>query len=206
MNIEKLNESKYKIKALVRTNVLRDLLELFNIRAYNDSDNEIILDKINSIKLFEQWEKKQHPQIDYISTEEMFDNFAAISLYLEKIGMQLSHIDPTKLVVINNNIFIPINLEDLYIIKNNNITIDKPYNKKNQYLSLELRDNSDIPYTINFKSFYSSLALLIYDKVIGLKKYPDYQDGLKLIFGSRLYWILRYCLLDNTEERLIVIM
>lgn len=206
MNIEKLNESKYKIKALVRTNVLRDLLELFNIRAYNDSDNEIIIDKINSIELIEQWEKKQHPQIDYISAEKMFDNFAAISLYLEKIGLQLSHINPTKLVVINSNIFIPMNLEDLYIIKDKKITVDKPYDKKNIYLSLELQKNSNIPYNVSFKSFYSSLALLIYDKLIGLKNYPKYNDGLQFIFGSRLYWILRYCLLENAEEKLIVIM
>ena len=123
-----------------------------------------------TLETFHDWEKQQHPQIDYISSEEIFDNFAAISLYLEKVGMQLSHIDPTKLVVINNNIFVPMNFEDLYIIKKIKITIDKPYEKSNPYLSLELQDNSNIPYTVNFKCFYSSLALLIYDKLLGLKK------------------------------------
>ena len=54
-----------------------------------------------------------------------------------------------------------------------------------------------------FKLF--SLALLIYDKLIGLENNTDYHEGLKVIFGSRLYWILRYCLLENAEERLIVI-
>lgn len=206
MKIEKLSDSKYKINSLVRTNVLRDMLELFNIRSYNNNDSEIIIDKINNLQTFKEWEKKQQPLIDYISSEELFDNFAAISLYLEKIGLQLSHIDPTELVVINNNIFIPINLDDLYIIKSDNIIINKPYDKKNPYLSLELQKNENIPYTVNFKSFYSSLALLIYDKLIGLKNNPDYHEGLKIIFASRLYWILRYCLLENAEERLIVIM
>ena len=205
MNIEKLSKSKYKIMNLVRTNLLRDVLELFDIRSYYDKENEIIIDKINTLEKFHDWEKTQHPQINYLSAEEIFDNFAAISLYLEKLGMQLSHIDPTKLVVINNNIFIPMNLEDLYIIKKNQITIDKPYSKDNNYLSIELQENSTIPYTINFKSFYSSLALLIYDKLIGLENNPDYHDGLKVIFGSKLYWLLRYCLLENAEERLIII-
>ena len=43
MNIEKLSKSKYKIIGLVRTNVLRDLLELFDIRSYNDKENELLL-------------------------------------------------------------------------------------------------------------------------------------------------------------------
>lgn len=205
MNIEKLSKSKYKIIGLVRTNVLRDLLELFDIRSYNDKENEIIIDNVKTLEKFHDWEKNQHPQINYLSAEEMFDNFAAISLYLEKIGMQLSHIDPTKLVVVNSNIFVPMNLEDLYIIKKKQITIDKPYSKDNNYLSLELQENSTIPHTVHFKSFYSSLALLIYDKLIGLENNTDYHEGLKVIFGSRLYWILRYCLLENAEERLIVI-
>tara|TARA_B100000963_G_scaffold210908_1_gene183738 strand:+ start:7044 stop:7667 length:624 start_codon:yes stop_codon:yes gene_type:complete len=206
MNIEKLSKSKYKITGLVRTNVLRDLLELFDIRSYHDKENEITIDNIDTFEKFYDWEKNQHhPQINYLSAEEMFDNFAAISLYLEKLGMQLSHIDPTKLVVINGNIFIPMNLEDLYIIKKNKITINNPYSKENPYLSLELKENSTIPYTVHFTCFYSSLALLIYDKLIGLENNADYHDGLKLIFGSRLYWILRYSLLENPEERLIVI-
>ncbi len=205
MQIEKINKSKYKISGLVRTNVLRDILELFDISSSNDNDNEITINKVKSFQSFKDWEKTQHPLIDYTSAEELFDNFAAISLYLEKIGLQFSHIDPTKIVVVNDNILIPVNLDDLYNIKSNNITIDKPYEKKNPYLSLELKDNTNIPYTVNFKSFYSSLALLIYDKLIGLKNNPDYHEGLKLIFTSRLYWILRYCLLENTEDRLIVI-
>ena len=205
MKINKLSDSKYKITGLVRTNVLRDLLELFDIRAYTDN-KDITIDKVQSLQTFKDWEKQQHPLIDYISSEELFDNFAAISLYLEKVGLQLSHIDPTKLVVINNNIFCPMNLNDLYIIKDRTITIDSPYEKSNPYLSIELQNNSNIPYTVSFKSFYSSLALLIYDKLIGLKNQPDYHIGLKMIYGSRLYWILRYCLLENAEERLIVIM
>ena len=205
MNIEKLSKSKHKIIGLVRTNVLRDLLELFDIRSYNNKENEITIDNVKTLEKFHDWEKNQHPQINYLFAEEMFDNFAAISLYLEKIGMQLSHIDPTKLVVVNSNIFVPMNLEDLYIIKKKQITIDKPYSKDNNYLSLELKENSTIPHTVHFKCFYSSLALLIYDKIIGIQENPDYHVGLKVIFGSRLYWILRYCLLENAEERLIVI-
>ena len=205
MKIEKINKSKYKIGDLVRTDVLKDILELFDISFSIDKDNEITINNINSLVTFHDWEKEQQPLIDYIAAEELFDNFAAISLYLEKIGMQLSHIDPTKIVVINDKIFIPINFDDLYVIKSDKITINKPYEKKNPYLSLELKQNTNIPFSLNFKSFYSSLALLIYDKLIGLKNNPDYYEGLKVIFTSRLYWILRYCLLENSEERLIVI-
>ena len=93
MQIEKVNKSKYKISGLVRTNVLRDILELFDISSSNDNDNEITINKVKSFQSFKDWEKTQHPLIDYTSAEELFDNFAAISLYLEKIGLQFSHIE-----------------------------------------------------------------------------------------------------------------
>ena len=205
MKIEKVTDSKYKITGLVRSNIVRDILELFNITVHYNKDSEITVVNVSSVITFSQWEKMQkHDKIDYIQAEDLFDNFAAMSLYLEKIGLQLATLDNNNLIVINNNIFIPTNMDHLYIIKDQHITIDAPYSKNNPFLSLELHNNNKIPYSINYKCFYSSLALLIYDKLIGDKN-KDYLDGLRPIFGSRLYWLLRYCLLQNPEERLIVI-
>lgn len=205
MKINKITDSKYRISGLVRSDVVRDIFELFNINIQNIKDDEITLMNVSSLVTFNEWDKSQkHDKIDYIQAEEMFDNFAAISLYLEKMGLQIATLDNDHLIVVNNNIFIPTNMTHLYIIKNNSITIDAPYSKNNPFLSLELQNNNKLPYSVNYKCFYSSLALLIYNKLIG-KENNDYLSGLKPIFGSRLYWLLRYCLLQNPEERLIVI-
>lgn len=205
MKIEKVTDTKYKITGLVRSNIVRDIFELFNITVHHNKDSEITLLNVSSVITFKQWEKQQkHDKIDYIQAEEIFDNFAAISLYLEKIGLQISTLDIDNLIVVNNEIFIPTNMNHLYVIKNKNITIDTPYSKNNPFLSLELQNNDKIPYSVNYKCFYSSLALLIYTKLIGSKN-KNYLDSLRPIFGSRLYWLLRYCLLENPEERLIVI-
>ena len=205
MKINKITDNKYRISGLVRSDIVRDMFDLFNIKTHHSKDDEITLTNVSSVITFNEWNKSQkHDKIDYIQAEEMFDNFAAISLYLEKMGLQIATLDIDHLIVVNNNIFIPTNMNHLYIIKNNSITIDAPYSKNNPFLSLELQNNNKLPYSVNYKSFYSSLALLIYYKLIG-KENNDYLSGLKPIFGSRLYWLLRYCLLQNPEERLIVI-
>ena len=206
MKIDKISNSTYKISNLVRTNIISDVLTLFDISSHNDS-NIITISGINSLTTFKEWEKKlEHPLIDYIQAEQIFDNFAAISLYLEKIGMQLSHLNPDNIIVINNSHFIPLNFDNLFIIKNDKITIDTLYNKKNPYLSLDLIDNNSIPFVINFKCFYSSLALLIYDKLIGITKNSDFEQDLLVIYGTRLYWMLRYSFEKKPEDRLIIIM
>ena len=205
MKINKLSDSKYEISGLIRPNIIRDICELFNISTLIKSD-EIVLNDVNSVVTYRNWEKDNHPLIDYISSEKIFDNFAAISLYLEKLGMQLSHLDPTHILVVNSSIFIPINLDDLYIIKKSSITVHNMYDKNNPYLSLELKNNTKIPFTVNYKCFYSSLALLVYDKLIGINNDSHYNEDLLVIYGSRLYWLLKYCLLEKPEDRIIVIM
>ena len=206
MKIDKISNSTYKISNLVRTNIISDVLTLFDISSHNDG-NIITISGINSLTTFKEWEKKlEHPLIDYIQAEQIFDNFAAISLYLEKIGMQLSHLNPDNIIVINNSHFIPLNFDNLFIIKNDKITIDTLYNKKNPYLSLDLIDNNSIPFVVNFKCFYSSLALLIYDKLIGITKNSDFEQDLLVIYGTRLYWMLRYSFEKKPEDRLIIIM
>ena len=205
MKINKQSNSTYTITDLVRTNKLKELFDLFNIDNTSNSDNQITIKNVTSLKTFSEWESSQkHDLIDYLQAEALFDNFAAISLYLEKVGLQLSTLDSNNIIVINDMIFIPTNMNDLYEIKNNTITVNSPYSKKNPYLSLELQTNDKIPYQINYKCFYSSLALLIYKKMLD-KENKNYLHGLRPIFGSRLYWMLRYCLLENPEERLIVI-
>ena len=205
MKINKQSDSTYTITNLVRSNKLKELLDLFNIDNANNGDNQITIKNVTSLKTLSEWESSQkHPLLDYLQAEELFDNFAAISLYLEKVGLQLSTLDNDNIIVIDDGIFIPTNMNDLYEIKNNNITIDSPYNKKNPYLSLILQNNDKIPFQVNYKCFYSSLALLIYNKLLD-KENKNYLHGLRPIFGSRLYWMLRYCLLENPEERLIVI-
>ena len=83
MKIDKISNSTYKISNLVRTNIISDVLTLFDISSHNDG-NIITISGINSLTTFKEWEKKlEHPLIDYIQAEQIFDNFAAISLYLE---------------------------------------------------------------------------------------------------------------------------
>jgi len=203
MSIQKLEEYKYKIDSLNNADVLANLCKLFNLDATSNG-NTLILSNIKSVQTFVEWQNKlEHPKIEYIYAENIYKNFATISLYLEKNGLQFSHLSADNIIIINNQFFIPINTDDLYTIDNGNIVISHPYEKDNKYLSLELKDNDSLPLEISFKTFYSSIALLIYDLLIGLEN-TDYQKGLLIIYMTRLYWILYYSLLSTVDNRLII--
>ena len=83
------------------------------------------------------------------------------------------------------------------------IEIINPYEKKNIYLPLELKNNSSIPLKIHFKVFYFSFSLLIYDLLIGLDE-SDFNKGLLIIYMTKLYWLLLNCLTKKPEDRIII--
>jgi len=203
MQIEQINKNMYNINGLDNITLLKELFELFNINVKINNKN-LVITTSKSINTFNEWQSKLvHPKIEYSNAEQIYKNLALISLYLEKNRLQLSHLNPADIIVINGTHFIPTNTEDLYTINNSNITVNRPYSRDNKYLSLELKNNNNIPFTVSFKCFYASVALLVYDLLIGLEE-PDYQKGLLVIYMTKLYWMLHYSLLANIEDRLIV--
>ena len=203
VQINKIDENTYAIENLEDTQIIYELCELFNIKV-RINNNLVIISDVTNMEPFNKWRTNlPHPKIDYIDAENVYQCFATTSLYLEKLKLQFSHLSADNIIVINGTIFIPTNTTDLYPIRNGQITINHPYSQENPYLSLELKGNDAIPYTVSFKCFYSSLGLLIYDLLIGLEE-TDYQKGILVLYMTKLYWILYYSLLGDTEERFIV--
>ena len=204
MKIERISDNKYLLSQVNNIEIISNLFDLFNLNKIKKEDDSLEILDIDHIETFKDWkESLNHPKIDFLLAELLFKNFAAISLYLEKNKLQFSNLSIDNLIVIDKKFFIPTNIEDLYSIKDNMIEIIKPYNKSNLYLPIELKENSSIPLKINFKVFYYSFSLLIYDLLIGLEQ-SNFQEGLLVIYMTKLYWLLLNCLTEKTEDRYII--
>ena len=199
-----ISDNKYLLSQVNNIEIISNLFDLFNLNKIKKEDDSLEILDIDHIETFKDWkENLNHPKIDFLLAELLFKNFAAISLYLEKNKLQFSNLSIDNLIVIDKKFFIPTNIEDLYSIKDNMIEIIKPYNKSNLYLPIELKENSSIPLKINFKVFYYSFSLLIYDLLIGLEQ-SNFQEGLLVIYMTKLYWLLLNCLTEKTEDRYII--
>ena len=204
MKIERISDNKYLLSQVNNIEIISNLFDLFNLNKIKKEEDSLEILDIDHIETFKNWkENLNHPKIDFLLAELLFKNFAAISLYLEKNKLQFSNLSIDNLIVIDKKFFIPTNIEDLYSIKDNMIEIIKPYNKSNLYLPIELKENSSIPLKINFKVFYYSFSLLIYDLLIGLEQ-SNFQEGLLVIYMTKLYWLLLNCLTEKTEDRYII--
>lgn len=204
MIIHKLSNNSYELSEIKNITVIANLLDLFAIKNQKKNDSSLEILQIEKVETFAEWRKNlKYPKIDFFEAELLFKNFAAISLYLEKNNLQFSHLNIHELIVINNNFFIPLNTENLFDIKDMFIEIINPYEKKNIYLPLELKNNSSIPLKIHFKVFYFSFSLLIYDLLIGLDE-SDFNKGLLIIYMTKLYWLLLNCLTKKPEDRIII--
>ena len=110
---------------------------------------------------------------------------------------------PENFLVIDNNKIIYLS-NDLLEIKDNYLTIWKPFPPKQYYISPELSKIFTLPSKIHYKTIYYSLALLIinfyYDtSIINLNR-----NNIDKIKGTKLYYALNRCLEDNPENRTIL--
>lgn len=206
MIIDKLTNSSYKLTHSSNLDILAKIFDIFNIK-YTLHVSSLILYNINSLENFREWrDNLPHPCIDYENTLSIFYKLGSIFLYLEKISFQLSSLDENNIIVVNNDIVIPTNIDNIFSIEKNQISIETPLNN-NKYLSLELRNKKILPILTSYKCVYSSLALFIIDIFLGIDKNPSKNsliEKIKVIYSTRLYWLIRNLLLDDINECLII--
>ena len=85
-------------------------------------------------------------------------------------------------------------------IKNNKITINHLYRKDDIYLSSDLHKIEELPAEVPVQSVYNSLAKCVIHYMFG-----STTASMNSIYATKLYWLLFWCLQDNPEERLLLI-
>jgi len=114
--------------------------------------------------------------------------------------------NPQNILVIDNNKFIYVSNEHLlnYNPEKNSICFTCPFNKDNGFYSPEVLSINTIPHEINYTNIYYSLAsfviyVLFESKVVINSNNID--NILIEIKDTKLYWLLKRCLLEIPKER-----
>lgn len=190
--------NSFEIKNEVYSKDCLDLLDIqYQINQLN-SKIKIIGSSFQSLEQFLREKEKEKENNVNLGIKILIDINSQIK-YFEKLKLSIPFFNFQNILVINRSKFLFINILP-FPIKNNYIKIDITYNKNNEFLCSQLKENQSLPIYIHFKSIYYHIALLIL-KVI----FNNYNlDNLKLINYTRLGWCLEKCLNKNIEERELI--
>lgn len=114
---------------------------------------------------------------------------------------------PEHIMVINNERFVYMNVNQLRTINRECIDITYPFSPGDFYMSPEHYAIEEIPTNIHYKACYYSLACLIIDGYSNHKyDLKDIHNILELlpIQETKLYYLLKRCLSEDIQNRCIL--
>ena len=152
----------------------------------------------------------------YLSYLFLFLKTQLLFLKKNNIGILFFNIDDIVCIENNKNIqFIFLNSNNLFEINENEMIVTKSFEKKNKnnFLSPELLTINSIPFNINYKCSFFSLASLVAFCING-KNIDIFNpiswniDDLKIILqpieNTKLYWALLRCKELNPNDRYLL--
>lgn len=167
---------------------------------------------------------KRKESFSYRHLKEIYNNIAKQFESLEKDNFCHLFLDINDIIRVEIDkesqiggsgydiIFLYLNTSNFLPIKNKFTKIIKPFDKKNIFISPELKSITQIPIDIHINSQLYSLAVLTcycgewnktpskYNNID--KDISFYKDYLSNIENSKLYWSLLRCLNPNSNERI----
>ena len=163
-----------------------------------DGSREIIVnaDKIEKLSRF-----IHNTKLEYHIALKLIYNISTQIFLLKQINYGITHFDIDDIIVINNGKkFLFVNPSKITKIKFKQHKINKII-RKNKFCSPEILNLEIIPNKVHYKSSLYSLALLL---IYCLTKEYVKDEPIKLIdfiYGTKLYWTLERCLVENPKKR-----
>lgn len=168
--------------------------------------------KAENVKTLDKLLKEKHYNLSYRHALLLFLCIGDQMQYLEKDKHSILTINLNDIIFISGDkdqydvIFLLLNTKQFFPIKDNKFNINIPFPKKNKFLSPELHKINSLPFTLNYKSSYYSIALLIASCLNPdiLKTNFDFdkiKEALNIIKDSKLFYALLRCLDDKVENR-----
>jgi len=121
-----------------------------------------------------------------------FDTEAQVEL-LENNKQGVIFLSPSKIFILNDR-FIILDKSALFQLENNYFFIDKLLDKNHPFLSPELKAMKKLPSRIHRTTLYYSFALMII-------KLMDISEDLREIKNTKLYFMLKRCLMSEPIKR-----
>jgi hypothetical protein len=186
-------------------------------------------DQVKTLKQF-KYDKKMATGKYVLSVSNIANLIRCLAIQLDYL-IEIEHCtilgyNPEEIIVINDAIFAYIGTELIEKIDEdtNNVMISCPYSTKDFFFSPELLSIKEIPSYIHFKSSYFSLGLLIIYALLEEDEfYSEYINNIHSINhynssnilnvlnnhpikNSKLYWLLSRCLVEEPNDRSIILL
>jgi hypothetical protein len=222
-----IEKSLYKIEFNKQSNkIINSLLNTkIILGGFTEDDYKVIKFKAKSVKTLKEYQNDSKK----INGKEIIivSNIAKI---IKSLVIQLNY-----LIKYEFSTIIGYNIEDIIVIndekfaflgnelianidiKTNMIMITYPYEKNEFFISPELKNIKELPSYINYKTSYYSLAIMLIYLLLGDNEfYNDYLynnnsenilNNLKnnSIKDTRIYWFLSRCLIEDVENRCLLL-
>lgn len=169
--------------AIIDSNLLR--------HSYINKDTGCFHFTCNNVSLLSEWDGKtsdHYNKLIYSLTTQM--------KYLEKRGISMVGFIPDEILVINNNIFIAINIRHAANLNNQSINWCSPIPLPH-FVSPDLKQIKMLPAAVHSNAWMYSLGMLVLDKM-GI-------DDTKNMAHSKLYSFVTRCMAEDPKKRTAII-
>lgn len=177
--------------------------------------------KATSVQTFKQFQEelereKGEKKMNYESILKMTYNLASQLNYLiTNNSKTFLGYSPENLIVIDKNKYIYLSNEYLLDIDDEQVIITFPFSQNEFLMSPELLNIKEIPSYINYKVTYFSFGYLILYILLGDDNLINdnektIEEKIKLqmettsIKNTKLYWLLKRCLVEESKNRSIL--
>jgi hypothetical protein len=148
----------------------------------------------------------KNKKVEYHIALKMIYNLSTQIFLLKQIDIGIIQFDIEDIIVIDDGKkFLFVNPLKMTKIKHKNQKIEKII-KKTKFSPPEILNLAAIPALIHYKSSLHSLALLaIFCLTKDDEKLKDPLYAIDFMYGTKLYWSLERCLVDNPKNRFFYI-
>lgn len=160
-----------------------------------------------SIERFENYLEKHNYRLEYDIVLKILQEYSNIIQYLERIGKSVVLYSLDDIVVINDDLFVFINNENVFDHQSENpkqIEISVPL-EITKFSSPELQLQTSLPFTIDYRSGFFSLASILtyclFAETLLDKSQQEIEKILEPIVNTKLYWFILRCSERNIKTR-----
>ena len=186
-------------------------------RLHPDSDKDIDYSfqqeyslnvKANSVKSFQQYLENNNYRLEYDVVLKILQELSNIILYLERKQKTIIQFSLDDLIVLDNDDFLFVNNENIFNFtsdKSKRVTISIPL-EMNKFSSPELNQVTEIPFTLDYRAGYFSLASFLcyclFAETLIDKEESEIEKLLEPIYDTKLYRFISRCGEKNINNRI----
>jgi len=209
-------EFKYNSEPLIKSFIHTKIIKGATV----SSNYKIIKFKATSIQTFKQFQEEEtikngNKNIKINLVVKLLNNLSIQLKYLLEIHKQcFIGFNTENIIVIDQNKFLYCSNEYLSNVIKDNILLSFPFSQNDFFMSPEQSIIHELPSYVHYKSSYYSLACLLINCLspedIIYSEYTNNETNIDIfkekleslsIRESKLYWLLKKCLMKESSER-----